>query len=623
MNFLNCINQTSYHLYLCIGKREIKALRSKCDSVERGCEWEGTVGTLEEHVATCDFTPVPCPKECKQNDTIQMILRKDLEKHLKEQCMNRDYICQYCGKKDTFTSIKYIHDDICEKKILICPSYECMETMERSEIRKHLEFDCEYLMLPCKYKKIGCDVKMKRKNMGAHEQDDKEHLHQALDTVVKLQERKLIAKSITFQVTEYEKKKESDKVYSALLSVGYSTYNIGFNVYPNGIGLGKGTHVSVFIPILKGNYDDKLSWPFIGTVKVEILNQLEDKNHRVAILTFKEEHNARVGYSRGWTKFTPHSLLSYDPVNNTQHLKDDTLYFRVSVEVEGHKPWLECTVLTQEEIIEEVYYMKAQMQSVTNTIASNNATIVKLKKENEDMAVKLQSATDTTAKLQSTIASVKKESAAMAAQWKKEKDDMALKFHNTCTTMQSAMASMKTENAVMAAQWKKENEDMAVKLHSTMSTIASLCGDSTTFKLTEFSKKMANDEAFHSKSFYSICGYNISIAVYPNGHGDGKGTHVALFAHVVEGDYDNQLQWPFIGTVKVELLNQLEDKNHNYATLPFYEEDNTRVVGYNGFISHSQLSNIPRKIQYLRGDTLYFRASVEDCDYKPWLECTK
>ena len=466
-------------------------------------------------------------------------------------------------------------------------------------------------------------------------------------------------------------------------------------IYPNGYSSGEGTHVSVYLPILKGNNDDKMSWPFIGTVRVDILNQLEDRNHKVAILTFKEEHNARVGSNWGWAKFIPHSLLSYDPVNNTQYLKDDTLYFRVSVEVEGHKPWLECTVLTQEEIVEEIYYTKAQIQSVMNTIASNNATIVKLKKENEDMAVKLQSAT---AMFQSAVASMKKENAAMAAQWKKEKDDMALKFHNMCTTMklQSAIASMKAENnamivglkkdmavklqsatdttaklkstiasmkkesAAMAVQWrnemddmalklqsatditvklqltiasmktknaamedqlKKENEDTALKLQSAMSTIASLRQDLMTFKLSEFGKKVINNEAFHSKSFYSTCGYNISIAVYPNGHGDGKGTHVSLFAHIVEGDYDNQLKWPFIGTVKVELLNQLEDKNHNETTLPFYKEDNTRVVGYDGFISHSQLSGISRKIQYLRGDTLYFRVSVSEFSYKPWLKC--
>ena len=37
-----------------------------------------------------------------------------------------------------------------------------------------------------------------------------------------------------------------------------------------------------------------------------------------------------------------HSALGYDAKKNTQYLKDDTLYFRVSVAVADHKPWLEC-----------------------------------------------------------------------------------------------------------------------------------------------------------------------------------------------------------------------------------------------------------------------------------------
>ena len=56
----------------------------------------------------------PCPNKCKENNEIQMILRKDLEKHLTEQCVNRDYECQYCGKKGTYANIMDIHDDLCE-----------------------------------------------------------------------------------------------------------------------------------------------------------------------------------------------------------------------------------------------------------------------------------------------------------------------------------------------------------------------------------------------------------------------------------------------------------------------------------------------------------------------------
>ena len=151
-------------------------------------------------MATCDFTPVPCPKECKQNDTIQ---RKNLEKHLKEQCINREYQCNHCGKKDTFTNITGIHNDVCEKKVLPCPNADCPDSMQRAEIKQHLENDCEHSVISCKYMYEGlrCDVKMKRKDMRAHEQA---HLHQA---VVKLQDNLL---SATENIASL--KEESDKM---------------------------------------------------------------------------------------------------------------------------------------------------------------------------------------------------------------------------------------------------------------------------------------------------------------------------------------------------------------------------------------------------------------------------
>ena len=295
----------------------------------------------------------PCSNKCKENNEIQMILRKDLEIHLTEQCVNRDYTCKHCGKKDTFTNITGIHDDLCEKKVLPCPNGYCPKAMQRAKIEQHLENDCEYTVISCKYEGIGCDMKMKRKDMGAHEQDDKAHLHQALNTVVKLRDRlqsvatitSMQKKSVVFKITNYEKKKKNnEEVSSQSFYSGISEYHMSIKVYSNGNDDGEGTHVSVYVHILEGDNDDNLNWPFIGSAKIELLNQLEDKNHHLKALTFNQEDDIRVGSGWGYRRFIPHSQLSHDPVNNTQYLKDDTLYFRVSVEVSGHKPWLECTL---------------------------------------------------------------------------------------------------------------------------------------------------------------------------------------------------------------------------------------------------------------------------------------
>ena len=80
-----------------------------------------------------------------------------------------------------------------------------------------------------------------------------------------------------------------------------------------------------------------------------MLNQLEDKSHHIKTLSITAKDNVhamknpRDRRALGFPKFIHHSELAHDPVKNT-YLKDDTLYFRVSVEVPNHKPWLECII---------------------------------------------------------------------------------------------------------------------------------------------------------------------------------------------------------------------------------------------------------------------------------------
>ena len=49
----------------------------------------------------------------------------------------------------------------------------------------------------------------------------------------------------------------------------------------------------------------------------------------------------------------------------------------------------------------------------------------------------------------------------------------------------------------------------------------------------------------------------------------GEGTCVSVGAHLMKGENDNHLPWPFTGKLTVELLNQLEDDNHYSKTMIF------------------------------------------------------
>ncbi len=331
------------HYYIILGRREIRELPVKCDNMERGCQWEGTVGTLEEHVGVCQFTLVPCPKECKDDNGILIIMRRDLPQHLITKCPNRYYSCEHCGLKGTYATTLN-HYDTC---VITCTNEGCTMKMEHMKIKNHLSEECEHTVISCKYMSIGCDMKLKRKDMRAHEQDDKAHLNKALNTVVELQQKsnKVLGKGepMIFKVTKFQDKVDYDEEYhSPSFYTSPNGYHMKIEVDAKGYGVGEGSHVSVFAWIIKG---DELNWPFVGKVTFKLLNQLEDKNHHSNVVKLTPEvNNINVGDCWGWLEYIPHSKLSYDSASNTQYLKDDTLYFRISVEVSDHKPWLECTV---------------------------------------------------------------------------------------------------------------------------------------------------------------------------------------------------------------------------------------------------------------------------------------
>ena len=104
--------------------------------------------------------------------------------------------------------------------------------------------------------------------------------------------------------------------------------------------MGEGTHIPVFTELLEGRYDNQLHWPFLGTVTYELLNQLGDDNHHKMDIAYDDSDDMRGSSINGYTKFLPHSSLDHNPATNTQYLLDDTLYFRVSMKVDKHKPWL-------------------------------------------------------------------------------------------------------------------------------------------------------------------------------------------------------------------------------------------------------------------------------------------
>ncbi|XP_064399379.1 TNF receptor-associated factor 4-like [Halichondria panicea] len=349
--------------------QEVKSLMVYCSTA---CGWKGELRSLDNHKQKdCENTLVFCENNCGAINIFQKNLKIHLESkcpnrlhkcpdcgannqyknhqlHTKLHCPKRSYSCVHCGENGCFDERTSTHLEVCPKMKIVCK--KCLRSILRCQLPTHPK-ECTFEPVPCKYAEVGCKVRPLRKDLKKHEENYQLHLQVTTETVLEL--KKMLPKPVapvTFRVTEFDKRKtDNDVIYSPSFYTSTNGYKMCLRIDANGNGTGKGTHVSVFTCLMAGEYDDYLTWPFTGTITIELLNQLEDDNHLKRTTPFPADADVseRVmkrerGEGYGWPQFTSHTDLALK-LANIQYLKDDTLIFRVSAEAPDYKPWLECT----------------------------------------------------------------------------------------------------------------------------------------------------------------------------------------------------------------------------------------------------------------------------------------
>ncbi|XP_065903398.1 TNF receptor-associated factor 4-like isoform X2 [Dysidea avara] len=359
--------------------REIRSLHVMCTNKERGCEWQGELNDINNHLgnsAGCQFENVKCSNECGK-----MLQRRYLTSHVETECPYRKVDCQYCHITREHQFIAGEHKEQCSKLPLPCPNKCEVGSVPREDMEAHRK-ECPLEFVQCEYHNVGCEERMMRKRKKEHEQERMEnHLsltkrkltdnHQELaDTKSQLSNAeqmmnaimvalhqaaghsshhsgatptvsvaqwwvKLTAMTTMFQsddqtcpvtinLTEFNKKKKENKPW---YSKSYYTHGKGYRmclrIEAAGNGSGKGTHMSVFLCLMKGPHDDELTWPLRGEFEIKLLNQISDYICSGRVI---DTDRAR---SRGWPRFISNEDL-HGVTPTCQFLKDDCIYLQVS-----------------------------------------------------------------------------------------------------------------------------------------------------------------------------------------------------------------------------------------------------------------------------------------------------
>ena len=346
-----------------IGERNILSLKTRCDNTTNGCDWVGELHSLDKHLASCGLTCLPCPNKCHQGGdrlNVVNVFRKDLLKHTRQECPLRQYQCPHCKEVGKYRERTTTHLKECPMLVLPCPNPGCKICKVRCNLSKHRK-ECIFEAVACKHATIGCKEKVLRKDLEKHEGDSQQHLQLAIDTIhkqqsiIREQESKLAylwskETIMKYKFTQYNQHKTaSDTVHSPAFYTSPGGYRMCISVDANGVGEAKGTHVSVFAFLMKGENDDHLPWPFTGIFTVELFNQLEDKNHYSKSTKFPDDgcvscrvvNGERSSSSYGHLRYITHSALGYNAARNCQYLMNDCLYFKISVDAKtSSKPWL-------------------------------------------------------------------------------------------------------------------------------------------------------------------------------------------------------------------------------------------------------------------------------------------
>ena len=92
--------------------------------------------------------------------------------------------------------------------------------------------------------------------------------------------------------------------------------------------------------------------------------------------------------------------------------------------------------------------------------------------------------------------------------------------------------------------------------------------------MTNFDEYQKHDERWRSSPFYTHPhGYKMHLCVSLNGYGSGKGTHLGVTIHLMRGEFDDSLKWPFRGSITILLVDQERGRNHIIKVVRF-DHDN-------------------------------------------------
>ncbi|KAJ1134344.1 hypothetical protein NDU88_000796 [Pleurodeles waltl] len=338
-------------------KREVLNLSVSCSN--KGCDWTGLLKELEEkHRSSCSAEMIDCPyKSLGCSDKVK---RKFLEDHEKERVVFHQRLL-----KEAFLSSSTLSQSVTSglkevKSALVNDGDQKLGESFQSTVEKRLS------EVEAKQKTLQNILAVLSREMGRREltptsSDEVEARIAILEDKVKEQDSMLVLKDMMLQglathlqalqqatydgtfiwkINDIERKMKEARTgkRTALFSPAFYTgrygYKVCLKIFLNGDGAGHRSHVSLFLVIMKGEYDFQLAWPFLHKVVFLLLDQTNQHHVSASFRPSSESSSFQqpvtaMNVASGIPEFVPLDLLH---TGANKYLQDDTLAIKAVID---------------------------------------------------------------------------------------------------------------------------------------------------------------------------------------------------------------------------------------------------------------------------------------------------
>ncbi|XP_069491260.1 TNF receptor-associated factor 1-like [Ambystoma mexicanum] len=353
-------------------KREVLNLIISC--ANKGCEWTGPLKELEEkHRHSCPGETIDCPYKtlgCKQQ-----VRRKDVEEHeekmqvfhqrlLHEALQSSAALSQSAASslkdlKERLESLESAVGGSGGELIAEKPSADCTWEKKLAEVEAKqntlqnivavLSREMgrrEFPSLPAKEHQLSPSVEARITLLEEKvaQQDSllvlKDMMLQGLASHLQVLQQATYDGTFLWKIDDVQRKMKEARtgkrtaLYSPAFFTGRYGYKLCLKVFLNGDGAGFGTHLSLFLVLMKGEYDFQLVWPFMHKVVFLLLDQSNLQHVSTSFRpsagtsSFQRPKHA-MNVASGIPEFVPLDLLR---TNASSFLQDNTMVIKAVVE---------------------------------------------------------------------------------------------------------------------------------------------------------------------------------------------------------------------------------------------------------------------------------------------------